>query len=132
MEQMLAREQVGLAGQAQLDAVDLGRCTIQFGRGRGSGSDADPERLSAGLFDAARQRQQNGPGVIPGPALSCSWPTVTVRGRSANPTRFALAVWLLRHQGSVEGSYRPKSMVFDRVAYGIGQNMSRVTLVRSA
>ena len=65
---MLARDQVGLVGQAQLDAVDLGRCTIQFGRGRGSGSDADPERLSAGLFDAARQRQQNGPGVIPGPA----------------------------------------------------------------
>ena len=58
----LARDRIGLVGQAQFDAVDLGERAVQFGRGRGPRPHPDPERLAAGLrgFDPVRQRQRNG------------------------------------------------------------------------
>ena len=58
----LARDRVGLVGQPQFDAVDLGQRAVEFGGGRGAGPDADPERFAARLLrlDTARQRQRNG------------------------------------------------------------------------
>jgi hypothetical protein len=57
-----ARDRVGLKGKAQLDAVDLGQRAIQFGRGRGPGPHADPERFPAGvrLLDPVCKRKRNG------------------------------------------------------------------------
>jgi hypothetical protein len=55
---LLAHRRVGLVGQAHLDAMHLGQCAVELGRGRGAGPQADLEILAVCVqqLDALRQR----------------------------------------------------------------------------